>query len=1027
MLPAPGGALDIVLAVPDGGLFLHLDPAGTTTKRAIIPYLPGGVLPSIAREGPREPVLAWNTWEQGTKGRIVAARITDIGAEAVFITSQTMAISDPSLAMEQSGEAILFWEDARLGTDEAFFSTIRPDIWDAYPPNLRLPDSGADPGRPAVSVDPGNRILAAWAADDRIMGARAFSYGFGLSAERATVHPHGVSGVQVMLLNTGGMADTVRLALDLSGLPLGWNAALTADEATIPASDEAVAVRIVLFGPQSETGPRHGSLRLLATSSGNALLQEEIVIPVDMDVDYRTTASLAPPMARAPPGGSASFDMGIRNSGDAPEKLALVAQSAQGLSVLLGQTGLQIDWNADIRVPVTVSIPREARQGDYLQFTVTVSSSTTGVAQTLLGTVVVLPGVQIWMSAPVDRQNIASGSNVSFSMLVGNAGNSEGPAVVGLEIVSGMDGWTASIDRPRLTLAAGESAWVSLAVGAPEGANGRFVVRVVAAAAGWDSWSSMTFSAAADPVHGLQAYASQSLLAAAPGGEGLAQVFVANRGSSLEEVSVEISLPSGWVGETRIDGGVLSGPLAIRPGETARLVAAVMPPSDAPAGIADAAVVFTTRTGAFARATFNVSIAQLYEPAIQTPTPVIRAEPGEPAVAVLTVRNMGNGQDIMRLETEAPPGWTARLADLEQAPVEQLSISAGGSSTVILQVWAPFLSSDAWSDLTVAATSQSGLRARLSLRVALLLSDISLSVSYSPRPFTAGRTVLATVTVANTGEAPARNVVVAFNVDGKGERLERILLLPPGSEKTATFSWTPVAGSHLLRFEADPVHLVLERDEGNNIFLEKISIPGSIPVAPGLPPAALAAGSATIILGALGVAAGGTEGGKYWLAGLLFVPLYTKIKKDDVLDHFVRGQVYGYIKANPGEHYNSIKKALSLKNGTLIYHLKTLENSEFIKSVLDGRFRRFYPKEMRLPEPSDEIVLRMNHIQHDMLGIIRANPGISQKEIAAKIGLSTPTVHYHINIMMSARAIVVRRFGRETRCYVEDIPDGKAG
>jgi DNA-binding MarR family transcriptional regulator len=270
-------------------------------------------------------------------------------------------------------------------------------------------------------------------------------------------------------------------------------------------------------------------------------------------------------------------------------------------------------------------------------------------------------------------------------------------------------------------------------------------------------------------------------------------------------------------------------------------------------------------------------------------------------------------------------------------------------------------------------------------------------------------------------------VLVAFNVDGGGTRLERIQLIPASSEKTATFGWTPSAGRHVLRFEVDPEHALMERDEGNNLFLERVTIAGSLSPQEGIPPAVLVAGSATVFLGVLGLAVGGTEYGKYWFLGLLFVPLYTKIKKDDVLDHFVRGQVYGYIKANPGEHYNSIKKALSLKNGTLVYHLKTLEREEFIKSVSDGRFKRFYPKEMKVPEPAEEMVLRMNHIQHEILNIIRETPGISQKEIAARIGLSTPTVHYHINIMMSARAIMVRRSGRETRCYIEDAQDGRAG
>jgi uncharacterized membrane protein/DNA-binding transcriptional regulator YiaG len=1027
MLPAPDGGLDIVLAVPDGGLFMHLDATGRLTQRANIPYLPRGVIPALARGESQQLVLAWNTWETGASGRIVAARISDIGAEPVFITSQSMAVSDPSLAIEQGGEALLCWEDARLGRNEAFYSVLRPDVWDAYPPNQRIPGADLNPGQLAVSVDSSNRVLAAWVNGDLLKGARALSFGFELSGGLGSVRPHATSSVAVELGNTGGLADTITLALDVSGLPPGWKAALLGDYASLPASEGRVIVQIALSGPESDAGPRHGYFRLIATSAGNTRLRQELLIPVDMEVGYFTVASLTPSAARAPPGGTAAFELELRNAGDAGDELLLDAQSAQGLSMSLGRPNVELNWSAEDRVPVTARVTKDSAEGDSLQFSVTVRSAVTGRAKTLLGTVLVSPGVQIWLSAPVGQKNILPGSTGSFSIMVGNAGNSDGPAEVGLEVVSGWEGWTASIDTPNIDLAAGDVTEMSLTVTAPADATGRFVVRVLAAAIGWDSSASITVTAIAEPTHELLAHAGFPAMTALPSAKLRVPVSVSNRGSSPEEVSVELQLPAGWAGESRLDGGALAQEFTIFPKEDVTLNVVIVAPADASAGPAEAAVLLSARSGASARAVLDISVSQLFEISIQTTTPVLRATPGDPAVAVLSVRNIGNGPDSISLDTESPPGWNIDLADIDQKPLERLSIPARASSTVIVQVWAPFTSSDAWSEVSVAATSQSGLRARLALRVGLLLPDLSLSVSYSPARFAAGRTVLATVTVSNTGEAPAHNVRVAFNVDGEGAHLERILLIPPGSEKTATFSWTPVAGRHVLRFEADPEHMVLERDEGNNMLLEKVSISGAPPAQAEIAPAVIAVGSATFILGAIGLAAGGTEGGKYWAAGLLFLPLYTKIKKDDVLDHFVRGQVYGYIKANPGEHYNSIKKALSLKNGTLIYHLKTLENGDFIKSVIDGRFKRFYPKEMKLPEPSDEIVLRMNHIQHEILNIIRETPGISQKEIAARIGLSTPTVHYHINIMMSARAINVMRSGRETRCYVEDGQEGRAG
>jgi len=411
-----------------------------------------------------------------------------------------------------------------------------------------------------------------------------------------------------------------------------------------------------------------------------------------------------------------------------------------------------------------------------------------------------------------------------------------------------------------------------------------------------------------------------------------------------------------------------------------------------------------------------------------SPTTSIRGAPGEPAAAVVHLRNMGNSGDRFTLSTAGPPGWTASVRNPDDGSEGPVELGPGSSADLVLEARVPFSAPDSWSEIAVVATSESGLRAQLMFRIGLLLPDLSVGVSYSPARFSAGRPSLATVTVTNTGEAPARNVLVSFDVDGTFARSERIQLIPAGSSKTATFIWTPAPGRHLLRFEADPEHTVLERDEGNNLFLERVSIEGAAaPATASTAPLVIAAAGGTTLLLLLGAFGGGTEYGKYWLVSLLFVPLYTKIKKDDVLDHFVRGQVYGYIKANPGEHYNSIKKALSLKNGTLVYHLKTLEREEFIKSIIDGRFKRFYPREMKVPEPSDELVLRMNHIQHEILKIIRENPGISQKEIAGRIGLSTPTVHYHINIMMSGRVINVKRVGRETQCFVEEMEDGRAG
>ena len=145
-------------------------------------------------------------------------------------------------------------------------------------------------------------------------------------------------------------------------------------------------------------------------------------------------------------------------------------------------------------------------------------------------------------------------------------------------------------------------------------------------------------------------------------------------------------------------------------------------------------------------------------------------------------------------------------------------------------------------------------------------------------------------------------------------------------------------------------------------------------------------------------------------------PFLVRIKREEILDQFTRGRIYEHIRKNPGDHYNSIGKELELNNGVLAYHLKTLERENYIKSERDGMYKRFYLTEMKLSGH----VITLNKTQERILGIIIGKPGISQKDIAHKLGLSTPTINYHVNMMVNAGFVRLVRKGKYTMCYQGD-------
>jgi uncharacterized repeat protein (TIGR01451 family) len=188
-------------------------------------------------------------------------------------------------------------------------------------------------------------------------------------------------------------------------------------------------------------------------------------------------------------------------------------------------------------------------------------------------------------------------------------------------------------------------------------------------------------------------------------------------------------------------------------------------------------------------------------------------------------------------------------------------------------------------------------------------------------------------------------------------------------------------------YEADPASrtvLVAPRDE--------------------IPLAVVAVGTAALIA-ALGAIVSGREGAKYGLL-MLFIPLYTKLKREHILDHETRGMIRGYVVANPGDHFNAIKEGLGLTNGTLAYHLRVLERERIVRSKKDGKFRRFYPYEMRVSENGEP-----TEMQQTILAIIDETPGINQKDIAGFLGVTQPTVNYHIERLKEMGHVRVVRKG----------------
>lgn len=190
-------------------------------------------------------------------------------------------------------------------------------------------------------------------------------------------------------------------------------------------------------------------------------------------------------------------------------------------------------------------------------------------------------------------------------------------------------------------------------------------------------------------------------------------------------------------------------------------------------------------------------------------------------------------------------------------------------------------------------------------------------------------------------------------------------------------------------------------DPTGNAVTARASVLVVAPPSPNPWPAVLGLGA--VFAATVGLA---TERGK---AGLfaLFLPLYTRLKDEDVLDQFTRGQIFGYIRVHPGDTYTDIKRNLGLTNGTLTYHLDVLEKQGYVRAVVRGARKMIFPVGVQPPEDGGGLA----EIQRRLLGALVEAPGIAIADLAASLGISRQLALYHTRLLAGRGLVRLERRG----------------
>lgn len=150
----------------------------------------------------------------------------------------------------------------------------------------------------------------------------------------------------------------------------------------------------------------------------------------------------------------------------------------------------------------------------------------------------------------------------------------------------------------------------------------------------------------------------------------------------------------------------------------------------------------------------------------------------------------------------------------------------------------------------------------------------------------------------------------------------------------------------------------------------------------------------------------------------LFLPLYAKISRERVLDHGTRDEILHYVRANPGANAEEIRRRILIGRGTALHHLDTLERNRLLVSIKSGGRRCYFePGQIDASKKATVATLR-SRAAEAFFAAVQERPGLTQKEMAARLGVSHPAVWYQARKLEEAGIIRSRRQGGSVRYFV---------
>ena len=142
--------------------------------------------------------------------------------------------------------------------------------------------------------------------------------------------------------------------------------------------------------------------------------------------------------------------------------------------------------------------------------------------------------------------------------------------------------------------------------------------------------------------------------------------------------------------------------------------------------------------------------------------------------------------------------------------------------------------------------------------------------------------------------------------------------------------------------------------------------------------------------------------------------------KEDALALDSRRLIYEYIKETPGAHLRKVHRGAALPFGQVLYHLAYLERHGLIVVRKDGKFNRYFVKNLFRKEEKDMLAIVRHDVPRRLAILLMFTPRLTHKDMLAYVDVSPSTLSFHLQKMIESGVLAKETLGRESFYWVAD-------